>query len=102
MYDPSQFGWNLPVVGSAMFSKTLLKTRSPALNTRILHAYYISSSFFVGMMLYIQPKLHGIRMSIKVFRNGFNVSFFRDLSSKCGHPNLCRNYDFHPISKGER
>ena len=29
VYGPSQFGWNLPTTGSTLFSKTLLKTRSP-------------------------------------------------------------------------
>ena len=32
MYGPSQFGWNLLATGSSVFSKTLLKTRSPARN----------------------------------------------------------------------
>ena len=30
----SQLGWNFPVVGSAVFSKTFLKTRSPGWNAR--------------------------------------------------------------------
>ena len=33
-YGPSQFSWNFPVAGSVMFSKTFLKTRSPAQNVR--------------------------------------------------------------------
>ena len=33
-YDPSQFGWSLPAIGSVVFSNTLLKTRSPAQNVR--------------------------------------------------------------------
>ena len=36
MYGPSQFGWNLQAIGSAVFSKTLLKTRSLAWNVRYL------------------------------------------------------------------
>ena len=32
MYGPSQLGWNFPSVGLAVFSKTLLKTKSPASN----------------------------------------------------------------------
>ena len=34
VYVPSQFGWNFPSVGLAVFSKTLLKTRSPSWNVR--------------------------------------------------------------------
>ena len=32
LYGPSQFSWNFPAARSAMFSKTLLKARSPARN----------------------------------------------------------------------
>ena len=32
MYGPSQLAWNFPSVGLAVFSKTLIKTNSPALN----------------------------------------------------------------------
>ena len=45
VYGPSQFRWNLPIVGSAVFSKTLLKTRSPAWNvgylTRLLYKFVV-------------------------------------------------------------
>ena len=34
VYGPSQFGWNLPSAGLAVFSKILLKTRSPSWNVR--------------------------------------------------------------------
>ena len=33
-YGPSQFGWNLPTAGFVVFSKTLLRTRSPTRNAR--------------------------------------------------------------------
>ena len=33
-YGPSQMGWNLPTAGSAVFSKTFLRTRSPSWNAR--------------------------------------------------------------------
>ena len=34
LYDPSQFGWNFPSVGLAVFSKTLLKAMSLSWNVR--------------------------------------------------------------------
>ena len=34
MYDPSKVGWNFPLVGLAVFSKTLLKTNSSGTNVR--------------------------------------------------------------------
>ena len=34
MYGPSQLGWNFPSTGLDLFSKTLLKTNSSALNVR--------------------------------------------------------------------
>ena len=34
IYSPSQFGWNFPADGSAVFSKTFLRTRSPRWNIR--------------------------------------------------------------------
>ena len=36
VYHSSQFSWNFPAVGFAMFSKTLLKTRSLAWNVHCL------------------------------------------------------------------
>ena len=43
VYGPSQFGWNFLSVGLAVFSKTLLQTRSPSWNvcgfTRLLYRF---------------------------------------------------------------
>ena len=35
IYGPSQFGWNFLSIGLAMFSKTLLKTKSTSWNVRV-------------------------------------------------------------------
>ena len=34
LHGPSQLGWNLPFTGLAVFSKTFLRAKSPALNVR--------------------------------------------------------------------
>ena len=45
IYGPSQFGWNFPSIGLAVFLKTLLKTKSPSWNvrgfTRLLYRFSI-------------------------------------------------------------
>ena len=69
----------------------------------ILHACYIGLLSFVGMMLYEQSQFHGVHLSYrKVFGNGFNISFFRDFSSKYGQPNFYKNYGLLPIGEDER
>ena len=45
VYGPSQFGWSFPYAGLAVFSKTLLETRSPSWNVHgFTHPLYRFSS----------------------------------------------------------
>ena len=59
VYGPSQFGWNFPSAGLAVFSKTLLITKSPSWNVRDC----IVLSIFDGTSLYSQLQLRRAHLS---------------------------------------
>ena len=101
MYGLSQFGWNLPAVESAVFSKTLLKTRSPAWNvcclTRLLYKFVVLcwydairttaaswSSFVISKSLARALVL----ASLEIYVQSVGIIFYR-------------NYGLHPIGEGE-
>ena len=85
-----------------MFSKTLLKTRSPARNAR---DFTCLLSRFVSICWYDAIRKASASQSLSVISKSLVMAStlaFQGFKFKVWAPQSCRNYGLHPIGKGER